>query len=170
MVTTKQVLMEFKPHFKGKVPKKPSKIEKFNIYYWHRRYPIHKFLNKKANIWEKLKNGDFDYSPYAKYINYEYYWMSEEIAVIRNSNKDTPVKFEEERDLIKSYNRRIENLTKDFERDEKERLENLQFSLQYTFGGSKEEIQEYIFQEAMGSLEEIIRYYPKWKKVDESVF
>jgi hypothetical protein len=70
MVTVEQVLKEFNPIFGIEAPPKPAKLAKFNVFYWHRRYQIHKPLGAKARIDEKMKNGDFEYSPYAKYINY----------------------------------------------------------------------------------------------------
>ena len=76
MVTVKEVLQEFNPTFGIKAPAKPPKMKKFNVFYWHRRYATHKFLPDREHIWNKCKNGDFEYSPYAKYINYEYWWMA----------------------------------------------------------------------------------------------
>jgi hypothetical protein len=88
MVTIEEVLKEYHPLGTcQQAPPKPPKMAKFNVYYWHRRYPTHKSLKPKARIDEKLKNGDFDYSPYAKYLEYEYWWMAEEIVEIRNSDK-----------------------------------------------------------------------------------
>jgi hypothetical protein len=170
MSTIEKVLSEFKQSYQGKIPKKPGRSKKFNVYYWHRRYGTHKFLDKKANIWDKLNNGDFEYSPYAKQINNEYHWMAEEIVAVRNTNKDISSKFEIERDVIRNYNKRLKNLWNDFNRDEHERLESLQFSLRLEFGGSKENVREYIFEIAEGSIEEIINGYPKWLKEDDSPF
>jgi hypothetical protein len=109
-----------------------------------------------------MKNGDFEYSPYAKYINYEYWWMAEEIAEIRNSDKGFEVKQEHERNSIKMYNRRIENLRKDFERDEKERMSSLKYSLKHWIGGTTEQVHTFIYEHAEGTTEELIQQYKKW--------
>lgn len=162
MVTTEQVLKEFNPIFGIEAPPKPDKLVKFNVFYWHRRYPIHKPLGAKARIDEKIKNGDFEYSPYAKYINYEYWWMAEEIAEIRNSSGGFEVKQEHERNTIKMYNRRIENLRKDFERDEKDRMDSLKSSLRHWVGGTKEQMHTFIYKHAEGTTEELVKQYREW--------
>ena len=173
MVTVEEVLKEFNPTFGIKAPPKPDKLAKFNVFYWHRRYPTHKFLPDKEHIWNKCKNGDFEYSPYAKYINYEYWWMAEEIAAIRNSDKSFPVKQELERDVITNYNKRLKNLRQDFQRDEFERMQNLKDSLRKTFGGTKAEVDEFIEKKAFGTTDEVIRQYYAWistAKVDTLPF
>lgn len=164
MVTAEQVLKEFNPIFGIQGPEKPPKPLKFNVFYWHRRYPTHKPLKPKARIDEKIKNGDFEYSPYGMQINYEYWWMAQEIADIRNSDSAPETKWEKERNTIKMYNRRIENLRKDFDRDEKERLESLQYSLRYWFGGTKEQVRNFIYQHAEGTTEELVKQYKLWKE------
>jgi len=164
MVTVEQVLKEFNPTFGIEGPEKPPKMAKFNVFYWHRRYPTHKPLKSKARIDEKIKNGDFEYSPYAKYINYEYWWMAQEVAEIRNSSFTAETKWEKERNAIKMYNRRIENLRKDFERDEKDRMDSLQYSLRYWFGGTIEQVRDFIYNHAEGTTEELINQYKTWIK------
>jgi hypothetical protein len=137
-------------------------MAKFNVYYWHRRYPTHKSLKPKDRIDEKLKNGDFDYSPYAKYLDYEYWWMAEEIVQIRNSDKSHEFKKDAEMEVYRDYKRRFDNLRKDFERDEADRMESLLYSIQYYFSGRKEQVKHFVYEVAEGTIEEIIKQYPKW--------
>ncbi len=158
MVTIEEVLKEVNPVFGIKAPSKPKPL-KFNIFYYHRRYPTHKFLPSNSSIWDKCKNGDFEYSPYAKHINYEYWWMAEEIANVRNSNSNRDVKEEKERDIRANYNKRIKNLRQDFQRDELERMKNLKNSLRLSFGGTMEEVSDFIENFACGTTDEIIRSY-----------
>jgi hypothetical protein len=163
MVTIEEVLREYHPLSTcDPAPPKPSKMAKFNVYYWHRRYPTHKSLKPKDRIDEKLKNGDFDYSPYAKYLDYEYWWMAEEIVQIRNSDKSHEFKKDAEMEVYRDYKRRFDNLRKDFERDEADRMESLLYSLQYYFSGRKEQVKQFIYEVAEGTIEEIIKQYPKW--------
>ena len=162
MVTAKEVLQEFNPTFGIKAPAKPPKMKKFNVFYWHRRYITHKFLPDQSRIWDKCKNGDFEYSPYANYINYEYWWMAEEIATLRNSDKTHSVKQELEREIILSYNKRLKNLRQDFQRDEFDRMQNLKNSLRRTFGGTKTDVDEFIEERAFGTTDEVIRQYYAW--------
>jgi hypothetical protein len=171
MVKAKDIIHEFVPYTTGKAPKKPAKLPKFNVFYWHRRYPMHKFLKSNASIMDKCKNGDFEYSPYAKYIEYEYWWMAEEIAEIRNSEYTFETKQEKEREIRLSYNRRLKNLRNDFQRDENERLENLKTSLRKTFGGLKIDVDKFIDESAYGTTDEVIRQYPYWliKEKDDNL-
>jgi len=163
MVTIEEVLKEYHPQgMCDPAPPKPPKMAKFNVYYWHRRYPTHKALKPKARIDEKLKNGDFEYSPYAKYLNYEYWWMAEEIVEVRNSDKSHEFKKDVEMEIYRDYKRRFDNLRKDFERDEKDRMDSLLYSLQYYFGGRKEQVKQFVYEVAEGTTEDIIKQYPKW--------
>jgi hypothetical protein len=121
---------------------------------------------------DKCKNGDFEYSPYAKYIEYEYWWMAEEIAEIRNSDHTFETKQEKERDIRSSYNRRLKNLRNDFQRDENDRLQNLKDSLRKTFGGTKILVEEFINEYAAGTTDEVIRQYCHFliKREDDKPF
>jgi hypothetical protein len=60
MVKAKDIIKEFVPYITlSKSPKKPAKLPKFNVFYWHRRYTTHKPLKQNTHIWDKVKNGDF---------------------------------------------------------------------------------------------------------------
>ena len=172
MVKAKDIIHEFVPYTTGKAPKKPAKLPKFNVFYWHRRYPTHKFLKANAPIMDKCKNGDFEYSPYAKYIEYEHWWMAEEIAEVRNCDFEFATKQEKERDIRLSYNRRLKNLRNDFQRDEADRLRNLKDSLRKTFGGTVSLVDEFINEHAMGTTDEVIRQYCHFliKREDDKPF
>ena len=165
MVTIEEVLKEYHPLGTcQQAPPKPPKMAKFNVYYWHRRYPTHKPLKANARIDEKLKNGDFEYSPYAKYLDYEYWWMAEEIVNIRNSNKSDGWKKDAELEVYRDYKRRFDNLRKDFERDEQDRMESLLYSLQYYFSGRREQVYEFVYNIAEGEISDVIKAYPRWIK------
>jgi hypothetical protein len=174
MVKAKDIIKEFVPYITlSKSPKKPAKLPKFNVFYWHRRYTTHKPLKQNTHIWDKVKNGDFEYSPYAKYIEYEYWWMAEEIAEVRNSDFTFETKQEKERDIRLSYNRRLKNLRNDFQRDEFDRLEDLKTCLRKTFGGTKSDVDKFINHYAEGTTDEVIRQYFHWlmkEKKDDSPF
>lgn len=84
-MTVRDILKELGFNHKIKVPQKP-KWNGANKFYWWRRFPIHKDLHKYQPLQNKIDNGDFDYTPYAKHIDYEHYWMAEEILAIREQN------------------------------------------------------------------------------------
>ena len=172
MIKAKDIVKELYPLASStKVPKKPAKLPKFNVFYWHRRYPTHKPLKQNTRIWDKCKNGDFEYSPYAKYIEYEYWWMAQEIAEVRNSEYTFETKQEKEREIRLNYNKRLKNLRADFQRDETERLQNLKDSLRKTFGGTKVDVDEFINNYAVETTDEVIKQYSYWiiKKTDDNL-
>jgi hypothetical protein len=144
-----------------KVPKREKK-RITNMYYWWRRFPSHQPLPKKSNYKEKIKNKDFDYSPYWKYIQYEYYWMAEDILDLRDNHKggrDSLLQLE--REIITSYNRRLKKLYDDAMVDEANRIESLKKELNRNFKGSKYDADDFIdlFE---GTIEEAFSEYPRF--------
>ena len=143
-----------------KVPKREKKRIK-NFYYWWRRFPIHKNLSKMSHYKDKIKNKDFDYSPYFSQIQYEYYWMAEDILELRKNHrggKDSRNQLE--RDIIISYNKRIKKLQEDAGIDEANRMLYLKSELKRYFGG-KQYIDDFI-DTFEGTIEEAFSQYPKW--------
>ncbi len=51
-----------------------------------------------------------------------------------------------------------------FERDEKDRMDSLQYSLRYWFGGTIEQVRDFIYNYAEGTTEELINQYKTWIK------
>ena len=47
-------------------------------FYWWRRFRTHKSLPYKSPLIDKIKNGDFDYSPYFQQAEWELHWMKDE--------------------------------------------------------------------------------------------
>ena len=60
-----------------RVPKKPSGRRAMPFYWW-RRFRTHKCLPYKASLINKIRNGDFDYSPFFEQAKWELHWMKEE--------------------------------------------------------------------------------------------
>lgn len=143
-----------------KVPAKPPHRGS-NKFYWWRRYPIHKELHKYFPIENKIKNGDFDYSPYWTQIQYEYYWLAEAILKAQ-SEKEWCI--EKEREIKTIYNKRINKLSQDAIKDEFERLEAFKNDLRTHYGGKREEIDDFV-STFDGSLEECALFYKLHKKL-----
>jgi hypothetical protein len=144
-----------------KVPVREKKKIK-NMYYWWRRFPIHKTLSNMAHYKEKIKNKDFDYSPYWAQIQYEYHWMAEDILHLRDNHRGgRDSLFQLEREIITSYNRRLKKLYEDADVDEANRIEYLKKELIRNFGGGKYDAHDFIdmFE---GTIEEAFSEYPKW--------
>jgi hypothetical protein len=143
-----------------KVPIKP-KHRGNNMFYWWRRYPIHKPLHKNKPIDDKIKNGDFDYSPYWEQIQYEYYWLAEAIV---KAKQEKGWCVEKERDIRTTYNKRISKLGEDALKDEFERFNSFKNELKLSYGGSKEEVDNFI-NTFEGSLAECTTYYKLSRKL-----
>jgi hypothetical protein len=144
-----------------KVPVREKKRIK-NMYYWWRRFPIHKTLSNMAHHKEKIKNKDFDYSPYWTQIQYEYYWMAEDILHLRDNHKGgRDSLFQLEREIITSYNRRLKKLYEDASIDESNRINYLKRELVRNFRGSKYDADDFI-DTFEGTIEEAFSEYPKW--------
>jgi hypothetical protein len=152
------ILKELPININVKVPKREVKRVK-NIFYWWRRFPVHNFLHPYKPIVEKAQNGDFDYSPYWAYIQYEYYWLAEEIFELRNSNKSIDYINSQERELWTAYNRRLKHLYKDALTDEDYRMNLLIENLKLYFGGSKDDAYDYVYEHAEGTILEVINGY-----------
>jgi len=138
--------------------KPPTKI--FNKFYWWRRFETHKPLSKHKSFEEKFNNGDFDYSPYAAQIQYEYQWMVDEIIKLRKNQKDNQNELENE--IKKSYIGRINKLSLDFEKDEFNRLEYLKKNLRRFHKGTEDQVNDFIENYAQGTIMEIYNQYRKW--------
>lgn len=132
-----------------------------NMYYWWRRFPIHKNLSNMAHYKDKIKNGDFNYSPYWDQIQYEYYWMAEDILQLRDSHRGGRDSLNQlERDIVTSYNRRLKKLYEDAGIDEAGRITYLKNELKRNFGG-KYHVDDFI-DTFEGTIEEAFSEYPKW--------
>jgi hypothetical protein len=162
MDEVKEVLKkEFNKTITIKIPLKPTNRNK-NVYIWWRRYPTHKNLPTTTPYKDKIKNGDFDYSPYWKQIQYEYYWMMEDVLNLRKQHtggRDSL--YQLERDIITSYNRRLKKLYEDAQLDEAARINDLKMELRRSFGGNKFETDDFI-NTFEGTIDEAFSEYPKW--------
>jgi len=157
---------EFNKKITTLVPKKPTN-RNTNLYFWWRRFPAHKNLPISFSYKERLNNGDFDYSPYWKYIQYEYYWLAEEIITLRESHSgSTKSLLGKEREIITLYNKRLKKLYEDAQLDEQARIEDLKKELRKNFGGDKKHTDVFI-KEAEGTLEELFLEYPKWLSLNK---
>lgn len=111
---------------------------KYNKFFWWRNYtPKTKPLGKHSSLVEKIHNGDYDISPY--------YWMAQKAIV------EAQKKIDVEKDMISvqkektSIDReRYRRLMDDFEKDDRERLENMYKAFQSMFRLTKDELDKHI--------------------------
>ena len=138
-------------------PPKPNKT--YNKFFWWRRYQEHKPLSKMASIWDKVKNGDYDVTPYYKQREYEFWFEEQEInkykANYSGSYQDLGF---QERQISKLYWQRRKRLLNDAERDELNRWVTFVKDVKTNFGGNEEQIKD-MFESFEGTITEFLEAY-----------
>ena len=138
-------------------PPKPNKT--YNRFFWWRRYQEHKTLSKMASIWDKVKNGDYDVTPYYKQREYEFWFEEQEIdkykANYSGSYQDLGF---QERQISKLYWQRRKRLLNDAERDELNRWVTFVKDVKTNFGGNEEQIKD-MFESFEGTITEFLEAY-----------
>ena len=138
-------------------PPKPNKT--YNKFFWWRRYQEHKPLSKMASIWDKVKNGDYDVTPYYKQREYEFWFEEQEInkykANYSGSYQDLGF---QELQISKLYWQRRKRLLNDAERDELNRWVTFLKDVRTNFGGTEEQIKD-MFESFEGTIPEFLEAY-----------
>jgi len=140
--------MIYKTHSKEVVLKKLSNFQplNYNQFRWWRRWDSkNKPLHKLKPLLDKIRNGDFDYS--------HYYWQAQFCEIELNEkylqlNDDG--RWMEETQVDRARRKR---LYEDFEKDEAEKLKQIQKEFILTFRMSKEDYEQEVI-EFDGSLED----------------
>jgi hypothetical protein len=128
-----------------KIPKKPS-ARKSSPFYWWRRFPTPSYPKVKQ-FHNRLKNGEFDPSPYLNQIEWEKEWMKQEIEEEKQHYKNVnSIVFYDEvvRPVSTTYNKRIKRLTEDSWKDEDKRISSLIKALKKEFMLSEEIIYDFL--------------------------
>ena len=121
----------------------------YNRFFWWRMYesknpPLH----ARTPLLDRIKNGDFDYSHYG----YQAMWCEYEMNKLYVSIGPEDVgRFVEESSLLRTRRKR---LLEDYNKDEKDRLNNLTKELSLNFKIPKEEVKTYM-ETFGGTLEEL---------------
>ena len=150
------VLDGFKTSPREIVENEINKLQKlnYNRFFWWRNFAVkQKPLHKYCPLIDKIKNGDFNPSPYM--------WMAQH-AILEaypkiNPEKDDPVKQSE---LLVMDIARYRRLMADFEKDEKERISNLYKEFKINFKLDEETVQNEMLN-FDGTLEEFYHYIRK---------
>ena len=150
------ILDGFKTSPREVIENEISKLQKlnYNRFFWWRNFAVkQKPLHKYCPLIDKIKNGDFNPSPYM--------WMAQH-AILEayskvNPEKDDPVKQSE---LLVMDIARYRRLMTDFEKDEKERISNLYKEFKINFKLDEETVQKEMI-DFDGTLEEFYHYIRK---------
>jgi hypothetical protein len=150
------ILEGFKTSPREVVENEINKLQKlnYNRFFWWRNFAVkQKPLHKYCPLIDKIKNGDFNPSPYM--------WMAQ-YAILEaypkiNPEKDDPVKQSE---LLVMDIARYRRLMADFEKDEKERISNLYREFKINFRLDEETVQNEMM-DFDGTLEEFYHYIRK---------
>lgn len=141
------------------IPQKPTH-RKRSPFYWWRRFPTHKPLHPYVPLLDRIKNGDFDYPEFFEQAKWEDYWCEEEIQSIRHLFQDYNSFNREAADIRKKYAKRRNLLIQDGFDAEKKRLNTIVNDFRKTFGGSSQDV--YDFMETFdGTVEEMFWAYAK---------
>ena len=131
--------MIFNPTLSRKrLQKEFSKLQKlnYNQFRWWRMYGAkNKPLNKRQPLRDRILNGDYDFSHYW----YQVAWCEHEMDDLYKLYKDDPVQYA---DQSKMVNARRKRLLEDFDRDEKEKLEELYNEFPKYFCVSKDQVKK----------------------------
>jgi hypothetical protein len=128
-----------------------SKLRKvnYNRFFWWRMYDNpNKPLHVYTPLLDRIKNGDFDYSHYG----YQAMWCEHEMNKLYVSIGSGDMgRYVEESSLLRTRRKR---LLEDYNKDEKDKLDNLTKELSVNFKLSREEVKTYM-ESFGGTLEEL---------------
>ena len=137
-----------------RVPKKPSGRRAMPFYWW-RRFKTHKSLPYKSPLISKIKNGDFDYSPYFQQAEWELHWMKDEQKeFIENYHGRDPKQDRLYMDIELRARKRYNKLIEDAFKDENEKLNRIIDEFCKNFKINKENFRDLI-SKFDGSLEKL---------------
>ena len=143
-----------------RIPKKPSGRRALP-FYWYRRFKAHKYLPYKYPLIDKIKNGDFEYSPFFDQAKWELHWMEEEQKeFIDNYQGKDPTMDMLYTDIEIKARKRYNKLYEDAMKDEHNRMDSLITNLSKHYKLKKEKVKDFVneFEGTTIELFESLRY------------
>ena len=143
-----------------RIPKKPSGRRALP-FYWYRRFKAHKYLPYKYPLIDKIKNGDFEYSPFFDQAKWELHWMEEEQKeFIDNYQGKDPTMDMLYTDIEIKARKRYNKLYEDAMKDEHNRMDSLISNLSKHYKLKKEKVKDFVneFDGTTIELFESLRY------------
>ena len=112
------------------------KPNKYNKFYWWRRFKPRETLHNRVPLYDKIKNGDYEMSDYFYQAKWELELMAEKLATITN-----PDERHEAMGLCMERHRRLMN---DYEKDENQIMAALKKDFKVVFGVTGDELEAYM--------------------------
>ena len=143
-----------------RIPKKPSG-RKALPFYWYRRFKAHKYLPYKYPLIDKIKNGDFEYSPFFDQAKWELHWMEEEQKeFIDNYQGKDPTMDMLYTDIEVKARKRYNKLYEDAMKDEHNRMDMLTNNLSKYYKLKNQKVKDFIevFEGTTVELFESLKY------------
>jgi hypothetical protein len=81
-------------------------LTKYNCFQWWRRYESREVLSKKAPLYDKIKNGDYEFSNYLYQAEYELHLLEDKLQTLKCPDKrfdTTSLSMERYRRLMIDY-------------------------------------------------------------------
>jgi hypothetical protein len=127
-----------------RIPKKPSGRRALPFYWW-RRFRTHRSLPYKSPLINKIKNGDFEYSPFFEQAKWELHWMKEEQEEFISNYKGDDYKRDNlYEDIERRARKRYNKLYEDGMKDEADRMDRLTSNLSKYYKLKKEKVKDFI--------------------------
>ena len=127
-----------------RIPKKPSGRRALPFYWW-RRFRTHKNLPYKASLIDKIRNGDFECSPFFEQAKWELHWMKEEQEEFISNYKGDDYKRDNlYEDIERRARKRYNKLYEDGMKDEADRMDRLTSNLSKYYKLKKEKVKDFI--------------------------
>lgn len=141
---------EFLEQELSKIPR-----NKYNCFQWWRRYQTRDTLPKKAPLYDKIVNGDYDHSPYLYQLEMELYLMNDKLKGIAHPD--------EAHEIRSLFMERYRRLNIDYEKEENRVMQELKSDFVKTFKLDKKELE--IFMESFdGTLLEMYKHFKESTK------
>jgi hypothetical protein len=128
-----------------------SKLEynRYNKFQWWRRYKSREPLSKKAPLYDKIINGDYDYSSYLYQAEHEMYLMEDKLNAVKHPD--------DKHEIRSLFMERYRRLILDYEKEESAVMRQLKSDFVSTFKIKRHELEE-IMENFNGTLIELYNY------------
>jgi hypothetical protein len=127
---------------------------KYNCYQWWRRYQTRNLLSKKAPLYDKIKNKDYDPSKYLYQAEMELYLLRDKTSKLKNTD--------DIHDITSLCMERHRRLILDYEKEESKILSELKNDFLKTFKLEKNDLEQ-TMESFDGTLLELYTFYKNRK-------